>query len=140
MLPLGAALFFGWHVGTPLPGKGTAQLATLSTMVWATIVITQMANALECRSTSASLWSIGPLSNRLLIAALGMAALVVLALIYVPALSDIVGQQPLSLSQWVVMLVAPWILLAAEEMRKFVVRHRSRATEIAAVREVSSVR
>ena len=47
----------------PRPPTGTRTRPSLSTMVFAAIVPMQMANAFECRSTPASLFSIGPLSN-----------------------------------------------------------------------------
>ena len=45
MLPVGAALLLGWRPGVPCRPWGPA-LATLSTMVFAAIVLAQMANAL----------------------------------------------------------------------------------------------
>jgi magnesium-transporting ATPase (P-type) len=125
MLPLGAALFFGWP-GVSLPTSG-ADKQVLSTMVFAAIVAMQMANAFECRSNPASLLSIGPLSNRLLVGAVGVEALMLLAFVYVPPVAAVLGQQPLSAAQWLPILVAPWILIAAEESRKAIVRrHRAR--------------
>ena len=49
MLPIGAALFFGWP-GEPLPSAG-ADKAFLSTMVFAAIVVMQMANASSAART-----------------------------------------------------------------------------------------
>ena len=66
-----AALFFGWTPGSPLPDAGM-QLATLSTMVFASIVAMQMANAFECRSDPTSLFRIGPFTNRLLVGAVAI--------------------------------------------------------------------
>ena len=124
MLPLGAALFFGWRWGTALPSGGVA-LSTCSAMVFAAIVLMQMANALECRSERTSLARIGVLTNRLLIDALGVEMLALLAFVYVPALYHVLGGHPLSLIQWVPVAVTPWLLLAAEELRKCVIRRRS---------------
>ena len=125
MLPIGAALFFGWP-GEPLPASGIDQ-ELLSTMVFAAIVAMQMANAFECRSNPASLFSIGPLSNRLLVGAVGVEALMLLAFVYVPPVAAVLGQQPLAVAQWVPILITPWILIAAEESRKAIVRrHRAR--------------
>ncbi|HEU4354735.1 MAG TPA: cation-transporting P-type ATPase, partial [Actinomycetota bacterium] len=122
MLPIGAALFFGWP-GEPLPTSG-AEEEVLSTMVFAAIVLTQMANAFECRSDPASLFTIGPLSNRLLVGAVACEALVLLAFVYVPGISHVLGQRPLSAAQWLPILVTPWLFLAAEESRKAIVRAR----------------
>jgi len=120
MLPLGAWLFFGWP-GQPLPASG-ADKEVLSTMVFAAIVAMQMANAFECRSNPASLFSIGPLSNRLLIGAVAIEALTLLAFVYVPPVARVLGQRPLDAEQWLPLLVTPWLLIAAEESRKAIVR------------------
>jgi potassium/sodium efflux P-type ATPase len=122
MLPLGAALFFGWPAD-PLP-MGGVDKATLSAMVFAAIVVMQMANAFECRATPASLFSIGPLSNRLLVGAVAMEAVVLVAFVYVTPIWRALGQHPLTAAQWVPILITPWILIGAEEARKAVVRLR----------------
>ena len=84
MLPLGAAVLMGWGPGDGLPHKGPDH-AVLSTMVFAAIVVCQTVNAYECRSTSASLFSIGPFRNRLLVAAVAVEALTLLAFVVHPA-------------------------------------------------------
>ena len=123
MLPLGAALFFGWRVGDPLPSGGTA-LATLSTMVFGAIVLMQMANAFECRSTPTSLFAIRPLSNRLLVGAVATEALALAAFVYVPPVRRALDQNALSIRQWLPLLAAPFVLIAAEEGRKWLARRR----------------
>jgi potassium/sodium efflux P-type ATPase len=124
MLPLGAALFFGWPA-QPLPDSGTDK-AILSTMVFASIALMQLAVALECRGTPASLRSIGPFGNRLLNGALLAEVLLLAVFVYVPAVYRVLGQHPLTAVQWLPVLVTPWLLLAAEETRKAVVRGRAR--------------
>ncbi len=123
MLPLGAALFFGWP-SHPLPTAGVER-DTLSAMVFAAIVLMQMANAFECRATPASLFSIGPFSNRLLVGAVVTEALALLAFVYVPPIREILGQHGLSPIQWLPVLATPWVLLGSEEVRKAAVRRRA---------------
>jgi magnesium-transporting ATPase (P-type) len=125
MLPLGALLFFGWTPGKAFPGSAT-ELAVLSGMVFASIVLLQMANALECRSPRRSLLTREILSNRLLVEAIVVEALILLVFLYLPALAMILGQAPLNAAQWVPVLITPFVLVAAEELRKLVVR-RTRA-------------
>ena len=127
MLPVGAALFLGWHPGTPLPTGGPA-LATLSTMVFAAIVLAQMANAFGCRSTVTSLCALGPATNRLLVGAVAVEFLILLGFVYLGPMQQLLGHQPLTPVQWVPVLAAPMLLLAAEETRKAVARRRRRAT------------
>jgi magnesium-transporting ATPase (P-type) len=124
MLPVGAVLFFGWP-GEPLPTSGPT-IETLSTMVFAAIVVTQMANAFECRSNPASLWSIGPLSNRLLVGAVVAEAIALAAFVYVAPVAAILEQRPLGLTQWVPIALTPMMFLAAEEARKATARRRGR--------------
>jgi magnesium-transporting ATPase (P-type) len=122
MLPLGAAVFFGWPAQA-LPHAGTDKLV-LSTMVFASIALMQKAVALQCRATPASLLSIRPFSNRLLNAALVVEAVALVAFVYAPPVYHVLGQHPLTAAQWIPVLVAPWILLGAEEARKLFVRRR----------------
>jgi magnesium-transporting ATPase (P-type) len=125
MLPVGAALFFGWRPGTPLPAGGPA-LATLSTMVFAAIVLAQMANAFECRSSRLSLRTIGLATNRLLVGAVAIEGLALLGFVYLGPIQALLGHQPLTLAQWLPTLAAPVLLFAAEEARKAVIRrHRA---------------
>jgi magnesium-transporting ATPase (P-type) len=123
MLPIGAALFFGWP-GDSFPASGTDK-AVLSTMLFASIALMQKAVALECRSTPASLWSIGPLTNRLLNASLLIELLLLVGMVYLPPLYHVLGQHPLTAAQWIPVLVTPWVLLFAEETRKATVRARA---------------
>lgn len=125
MLPLGAAVFFGWPTQA-LPRAATDKLV-LSTMVFASIALMQMAVALQCRGTPASLTSIRPLSNRLLNAALLVELLALSAFVYAPPVYRVLGQRPLTPAQWIPILVAPWLLLVAEELRKLIVRRHGSA-------------
>ncbi|MGZ4144966.1 MAG: cation-translocating P-type ATPase [Actinomycetota bacterium] len=124
MVPLGAALFFGWHLGDPLPSSGVA-LATLSTMVFASIVVMQMANALECRSTPASLLSIGPLSNTLLDGAIVAEAIALIGFVYFGPIRRALDMNAISIAEWIPIVCTPWILIVAEELRKAYVRRRA---------------
>jgi hypothetical protein len=66
MLPVGGDAVLRLAPGNAMPADGTA-LATLSTMVFAAIVLGQMGNAFECPSTRLSLRALRPASNRLLV-------------------------------------------------------------------------
>ena len=84
-----------------------------------------MANAFACRSDPASLRSVGPLSNRLLVGAVGVELLTLLAFLYVPGLSDVLGNGPITGVLWLPVAITPFLLLAAEEGRKLGVRRRA---------------
>jgi magnesium-transporting ATPase (P-type) len=125
MLPIGAALFFGWSFGEPLPHNG-AELATLSAMVWAAIVLAQVANGFECRAWRASLFHIGPFTNRLLLAAIGFEVAMLTAFIYIPPLASVLEQRALTALQWLPILLAPMLLFSLEEARRALIRRRER--------------
>jgi magnesium-transporting ATPase (P-type) len=116
-------LFFDWRSGTPLPAGGPA-LATLSTMVFAAIVLAQMANAFECRSTWASLRTLGLTTNRLLVGAVAAEGLTLLGFVYLGPVRAVLGHRPLTFAQWLPVLAAPLVLVAAEETRKAVASRR----------------
>ena len=125
LAPVGAAIYLGWSAGDPLPHRGP-DLALLSTLVFTAIVCMQMANAFECRSTPASLFSIRPFSNRLLVAAVAIEALILMAFVYVPWLNEPLGQRPIGV-EWLPVAVTPLCLVGAEELRKAIVRRRMRS-------------
>jgi magnesium-transporting ATPase (P-type) len=121
MLPAGAALFFGWSWGERLPFDDIT-VSSLSAMVFSSIVLMQMANAYSCRTDPAALRSVGGLSNRLLNISVLTEGVLLLVFIYVPWLYRALGSRPMTLRQWVPVLVAPWILFGAEAARKAFVR------------------
>jgi len=124
MLPLGAAIVFGWRWGTPLPSSASA-LEVCSGMVFAAIVYMQMANAFECRSDPGSVVTIGILSNRSLVLAVAVEAVVLLLFLYLPGLSRLLGNGALTPAGWLLVAATPIVLVLAEEGRKAWVRHRS---------------
>jgi magnesium-transporting ATPase (P-type) len=126
LLPIGAAIFFGWRPARPLPASAPA-LPVLSTLVFASIVLMQMVNAFECRSTQRSLFGLRFLSNRLVVGAVTFELVVLVAFVYVPGLRELLGQTPLTLRHWMLVGVAPLLFLAAEELRKAIVREHGRA-------------
>jgi Cation transporting ATPase, C-terminus len=94
--------------------------------VFAAIVLAQMANAFECRSTVTSLRALGPATNRMLVGAVAVEGLALLGFVYLGPMQTLLGHQPLTLTQWLPVLAAPVLVLAAEETRKAVVRRRRR--------------
>ena len=70
---------------------------TWQTMLFTTLTLTQMAHVLAIRSERVSLFHIGLLSNKLLLAAVSLTVLLQLALIYVPAFQTLFHTVSLSL-------------------------------------------
>ena len=123
MLPIGAAIAFGWRWGARLPSSGP-DLALLSAMVFSAIVLMQMANAFACRSDPASLRSVGVFSNRLVVSAVAMELITLAILLYLPGLSHALGNGPIGSHEWPAVAATPFIFLGVEESRKLWVRRR----------------
>jgi calcium-translocating P-type ATPase len=86
----------GWHPGAAV-GPGTPlhdAYRQATTITFAGIVACQIGTAFAARTERASLRSIGLLSNKLLIAAIGGEIAFAAALIYVPALQPVFGTAP----------------------------------------------
>ncbi|HYN49087.1 MAG TPA: cation-translocating P-type ATPase, partial [Candidatus Nanopelagicales bacterium] len=94
------------------------------TMVFTTLALLQLGNALAVRSERLSVFSLGFGTNRPLALAVGGTMLVQLALIYVPALQPIFVTETLGAQEIVVVLVASTAAFAAVELEKLVLRRR----------------
>ncbi len=76
-------------------------------------------HALNSRSETRSLFTQSVKTNLFLMCAVPLAQLVHIAATYTPGLSDILQIQPISLSQWVRLLLIALSLLAVEEIHKW---------------------
>jgi P-type Ca2+ transporter type 2C len=103
------ALEAGWH---------------WQTMVFTTLALLQLGNALAVRSERLSVFSLGLRTNVPLALAVGGTLLVQLALIYVPALQPIFVTEALGPQELVVVLVASTAAFVAVETEKLFLRRR----------------
>jgi Ca2+-transporting ATPase len=94
------------------------------TMTQAGIVVSQFFNALTVRSEDRSIVSVGLFSNRPLIFA-GLTGITLVSCVsYLPALQHVFGTAGLTIWDWLLITGFGLALLAADELRKAVVRHR----------------
>ncbi len=111
----------GWQWGSGLPANDPLY-QTAVTAFFASIIICQVANVLICRTRRQSLFSMGVLTNRLVL--LGISAeLLLLGLIsYVPVCNTFFGTAPLHV--WHILLSVPFALLIflGDELRRIYVR------------------
>ena len=123
-------LWVGSLMGIVALGVGYwAFLTGVETTVWRTMVFTtltmaQMGNALTIRATHDSLWAIGLFSNRLMVVAVVVTFLLQMALIYLPFLQGIFSTVALTPSQLGISLIASLTVLVAAEAVKWVRRRR----------------
>ena len=92
------------------------------TMVFTTLCLAQMGNALAIRSDRYSLFSIGVFTNPALVGAVVFTFALQLAVVYVPFLQAIFQTVALSLPELVICLVASTLVFWAVEAVKWIAR------------------
>jgi Ca2+-transporting ATPase len=126
---LGVCFAFFWRIHSAHLGYSQFTAANHTyrearTMTQAGIVVSQFFNALTVRSEDQSIVTVGLFSNRLLIFA-GLTGVALVACVsYLPALQHIFGTAGLTVWDWLIITGFGLGLLAADECRKAVVRHR----------------
>jgi magnesium-transporting ATPase (P-type) len=113
----------GWRPGQPLPSSGTPYLQATG-MTTAGIVMGQVGAGLAMRTNRRSVFSVGLLSNRFLLAGIAFEVALIAALIYVPGLNDedVFHMAPIGPWHWLFLLIWPPVVFFAEEARKAVFR------------------
>ncbi len=96
------------------------------TMVFTTLALLQLGNALAVRSTTESLFALGLRSNAFLAAAVGLGAGLQLSLVYVEPLGALFKTQPLDALELAVVLAVSTVAFAAVEAEKWWARRRAR--------------
>ena len=94
------------------------------TMIFTTLVLAQMGNALATRSSRDSLFRIGMFSNRLMVGAVMLGFVLQLLLIYVPVFQTVFKTQPLSMQDLFICLIASAVVFVVLELSKLVKRRR----------------
>lgn len=92
------------------------------TMFFAAIICFRLANALNCRLSNVSLFKLGLFSNKWLIIGLSISLLLMLTVIYVPALAKAFHLVPLGLKDWLILLFSALSVILIDEVRKFFFR------------------
>ncbi len=93
-----------------------------STVYHAGVVISQVGNALACRSDRARSSSIGWLSNKYLWIGILIEIAGILAIIYIPFLADLFRVVPLPAWMWMLLAMNALVLYSIEWIRKAIVR------------------
>lgn len=88
------------------------------------LVLFENIQAGNSRSETASLFTLGPLRNRLLLFGTLTAQALHIAAMHLPGLRDVLHLQPISLSQWLVTLGLALSLFAVSELHKLLLRRR----------------
>ncbi len=110
-----------------LPGgfvEGSGDVATARTMVFTTIVLSQIFNAFNARSDLVSAF-VRPFDNHLLWAAAATTISLQVIVVHVPFMNKAFDTEPLDLRRWMICAGLSMSVLFADEIRKLAVRVRS---------------
>jgi P-type Ca2+ transporter type 2C len=117
---MSAYLFLNWEhgwPGVPLASAGDTY-AMATTMTLAGIVLAQAGAAFACRSDHGSIFKTGFFTNRLLVGGVAIELLLLLLLMYVPALREVFNTAPISLADGAFVVAWAPLLLLLDELRK----------------------
>ena len=95
------------------------------TMVFTTLTLSQMGNALAIRSNSESLFKIGIFTNRLMVLAIAITFILQMVIIYFPPAQTVFNTEPLTLFNLTVCLLASAVVFVILELYKLVRRQRA---------------
>jgi len=115
-MTIGTLFLFGNYIDTDMTKAWTISLTTLAVFQWF--------NAWNCRSEDKSVFSMNPFSNKFLIGATFIVIGLQLLAVYNPALQKILRTGPLSLKEWLLIILVSSSILIVEEIRKFIYRRR----------------
>jgi len=123
MTPAIAGSTLGWFVyrlslGVPFPQVQTETFTVLAVCQWF--------NVLNCRSETRSALNLSILKNPWLIGGLVLGNVLHAAVVFLPALNDVFHTVPFSLKEVVAIGAVASLVLWVEELRKLIVRRRTR--------------
>jgi Ca2+-transporting ATPase len=120
-------------IGIGDPGY-TDALRRARTMAFTVLVMYQMVQAMNSRSSNLSLFTVGFLKNRILLVAISTSIFIHVAIVYIPFLSDIFQTSPLFLTDWLLVALVSLSVFAVAEIMKLVIRRRKPEVEAPVLR------
>ena len=118
IVSLGMGWYFWDLAGRPLAG-GEDVSFHWRTMLFTTLTLAQMGNALALRSNRESLFTQGLRSNQAMIGAVLLTFILQLAVIYVPFLQNVFDTAALTVGELLISLVASSVIFIAVELDKW---------------------
>ncbi|MCX6003789.1 MAG: cation-translocating P-type ATPase C-terminal domain-containing protein, partial [Chloroflexi bacterium] len=115
----------GWVWGTTLPMHDPLYRHAI-TATQAAIVISQIFNSFAVRTSLDSVFKKGLFSNRWLLMAQVVSVFLIVFISYAHPLQDIFNTAPLTVLDWAIVIGFGALLFGAEEVRKAVLRTRSK--------------
>ena len=99
-------------------------LQTCRTMALATLVLSQLIHVFECKSERHSLFEINLLSNPYLIGAVFVSIVMLVGIIYIPALAGIFHTSALGLTEWLIVIFFSGIIALINSVYLFINRKK----------------
>ncbi len=99
-----------------------SSLEKARTFVFTTLIMFQMFNAFNCRSTTVSIFSPRLGFNKYLIAAVSFSIFLQLCIIYLPFANRLFGTVPLGLKDWMIIFLTAFTIVPFIELIKFIKR------------------
>jgi Ca2+-transporting ATPase len=92
--------------------------ASWQTMVFTTLVLSQVAMAVGTRGERVPLWRLGLFKNRSMVGAVILTVVLQLVVIYLPFMQNLFGTQPLTVTDLVIALILSLVALVMAEIVK----------------------
>ena len=120
----------GWHPATPSAPAAHFHHAYLqaTTMTFLGMIFGQIGTAFAVRTQRASLRSVGVFSNRYLLLAIAGELALAAVFVYAPPFQTLLGTAALPASDLALLLPYPFIVCGADELRRYIMRRRSRSS------------
>jgi magnesium-transporting ATPase (P-type) len=112
----------GWTFGAPLAATDPLYIKGV-TMTFAGIVVAQAGNVLACRTSKQSIFKTSVNKNKWIIWGIIAQISILAVLIYAPLMQNVFGTTALNWTDWIFLIGLALIVIVAEEIRKFLVRH-----------------
>jgi len=117
----------GWHFGMTLDPNSVVY-AKGTTMTFAGIVVAQMGNVLACRTNKQSIFKTGLKTNKWIWFGIASQISILSFLVYVPFMQPLFGTTSLGFTDWAFLILLAFIVIIAEEVRKWFERNRKSHT------------
>ncbi len=111
----------------PIPEGDDARNTVWGTMIFTTLVMSQMGHALAIRSETDSVFKIGLFSNKAMLFAVGMTTVLQIALIYTPFAQDFFYTVPLSAGQLAICFGLALVTFFGVELDKWFFHRRGKS-------------
>lgn len=123
LIGVSSLLVFSWALG-PL-GMG---LREARTMALATLIMSQLLHVFDARTEDRSFLEVGLFSNPWAVLAVLSSVVMLLTIVYVPGLRELFKTDPLSLMDWVIVLLASGFIQILSAVRDMILKPVKRAT------------